>query len=338
MKRKSPESGSRVDPIGGRLGGLGGWAVVAALLMSSCSEAGVGLAADPAELALQTVSDCPDGYNIIEGTDDDDRRLKGTNGNDCILGHDGNDVIHGRGGDDYLVGGQGDDTIVGGAGDDQIFGEAGADTISGGHGGDTIQGGSGADVLQGDSGHDSISGGDGADLLEGGHGNDELAGDAGNDEIAGGTGTDVLDGGDGDDILSGGFGTDVVIGGGGDDTISDPSGDDIITDNVGTGAVAISLNTWPVVESIIPDPTRLDVGDTTQLTVIVTDPDGDPMTFFWTADCGGTFSAPDAMEPTFTLGAVEGDLCTLTLQVSDTRGGQTTGSITIATGAPVPWN
>jgi hypothetical protein len=285
----------------------------------------------PVELALQTISHCPDGFNIIEGTNLDDN-LRGTNGDDCILGYDGNDVIRGRRGDDYLVGGQGEDRIYGDDGNDQIFGEDGADTIRGDRGDDTIQGGSGADVLQGDDGNDDISGGDGADLLEGGQGHDELAGDDGNDEISGDRGADVLNGGDGDDVLSGGDGKDVVYGGAGDDTISDPSGEDVITDNVGSGAVTASLNTWPVVESIVPVPTRLDVGDTTALTVNVFDPDGDPMTFFWTADCVGMFITPNSFEPKFTLAAIDGDRCTLVLQVSDTRGGETTGSITIATG------
>jgi hypothetical protein len=132
--------------------------------------------------------------------------------------------------------------------------------------------------------------------------------------------------------LDGGDGRDVVYGGAGDDTISDPSGEDIIIDNVGDGEVAISFNTWPVVESIIPAPTRLDVGETTALTVNAADPDGDPLSYHWTADCAGVFSNPEILEPTFTLTTLDGDLCTLVIHVSDTQGGQTTGSITIATG------
>jgi hypothetical protein len=72
--------------------------------------------------------------------------------------------------------------------------------------------------------------------------------------------------------------------------------------------------------------------------VRATAPDGDPLTYAWTADCAGTFSATGVREPDFTLGAVDDALCMLTVEVSDGRGGQTTGSITIATGAPIPWN
>jgi hypothetical protein len=142
----------------------------------------------------------------------------------------------------------------------------------------------------------------------------------------------VLYGGDGDDVLDGGNGADVVYGGAGDDTIFDSSGKDIIIDNVGTGEVAIRFNTWPRVESIIPSPTRLEVGETTTLTVNASDPDGDPLGYFWTADCPGIFSNPEMLEPTFTLTTLNGDLCTLVLHVSDTQGGQATGSITISTG------
>ena len=287
--------------------------------------------AESVEFSLQTIADCPDGFNIIEGTNLDDN-LRGTNANDCVLGYDGNDVIRGRRGDDYLVGGHGNDEIYGNGGDDQIFGEDGGDTIAGNGGSDAIQGGSGADTLRGGAGHDDVSGGDGADLITGGPGRDVLIGDAGDDEIRGNRGQDFLDGGDGDDLLSGGDGIDTVYGGAGDDTIIDPGGRDIITDNVGDGSVVLSFNTWPVVESIVPSPTRLDVGQSTALSVEAFDPDGDPMTFLWAADCAGTFSEADALEPTFTLGTAESGLCTLTLQIFDARGGAINASITIATG------
>lgn len=232
-------------------------------------------------LDLQTVSDCPEGLNVVEGTNFDDR-LRGTNGADCLLGYEGDDLIWARAGDDYIVGGQGDDTIFGNAGDDQIFGEAGSDVL------------------------------------------------------VGNRGSDLLVGGEGDDLLIGGLDTDVVFGGTGSDTILDPSGEDVITDDVGNGVVSVGFNAAPVVRSIVPFPTRLDLGDATALTVDVFDPDGDEMTFVWTANCAGTFSAPDAGEPIFTLQGYHGALCTLRLEVHDNRGGQATGSITIATGAIEP--
>lgn len=297
----------------------------------SCRGAEGDAVADDLGLELRTTSDCPEGYNVIEGTDGDDN-LRGTSGNDCILGYDGNDTIRGRGGDDYLVGGRGEDVIYGNSGDDFIYGESQADVISGGTGEDTIRGGGGDDDLRGDNDDDIIRGGNGADRIRGGNGNDELYGDRGNDDLRGDMGDDVLYGGDGDDQLNGGSGDDLLYGGAGDDNFSGGSGDDTVVDNVGTASIEVDLNSWPIVASIVPSPSRLMAGETTRLSTLVSDPDGDPLTSLWTADCLGTFSANDVMEPEFTLGAVDDLLCTLTIEVTDGRGGLATGSITIATG------
>src|SRR5262245_56254563 len=70
----------------------------------------------------RSVSDCPAGYNLIQGNSSNNT-LIGTAGNDCILGLGGNDVIWGRGGNDYIAGGNGDDQIHGEGGADQLFGE-----------------------------------------------------------------------------------------------------------------------------------------------------------------------------------------------------------------------
>ena len=107
--------------------------------------------------------------------------LKGTNGNDRLLGneHDntiegfaGNDVLYGYSGDDKLHGGNGNDTLYGGDGDDLLNGNAGDDTMHGGKGNDLFYGGAGQDKLYGGEGNDRLWGGKDNDYLRGGIGDD----------------------------------------------------------------------------------------------------------------------------------------------------------------------
>ena len=150
---------------------------------------------EPVILALAPrAPDCPDGANIILGTEGDDV-LRGTRGVDCIYGFGGDDDLRGRGGDDLLFGGRGDDILRGHRGDDVAFG---------GSCHDRLRGGSGADRLSGGAGDDTLSGGRGRDSLEGG---------AGSDTLRGGRHGDRLDGGDGHDVLRGGRGVDVCLNG-----------------------------------------------------------------------------------------------------------------------------
>ena len=111
---------------------------------------------------------------------------------------------------------------------------------------------------------------------------------------------------------------------------------------VGTVDAFVSLNTWPIITSVIASPGQLDVGSQTQLTSTGYDADGDPLTFEWTTDCIGTFS-PSAVgqNPTFSptqvpTNAVNGvGTCTLTVNTNDGRGGSNTGSLVISVG-PLP--
>ena len=65
--------------------------------------------------------------------------------------------------DQHLKGTNGDDVIIGGSGDDFIQGRAGNDTIDGAGGNDQIHGDSSDDHLRGGAGNDFISGGEGFD-------------------------------------------------------------------------------------------------------------------------------------------------------------------------------
>jgi hypothetical protein len=102
---------------------------------------------------------------------------------------------------------------------------------------------------------------------------------------------------------------------------------------VGSGQVTVTLNTRPLVSSIVANPTRIDVGGTTALTLTASDADGDTLSYAWSADCTGSFSDPTAKNPSFTLSApLPGDgNCQLSVTVSDPTSLLGTGSITIQT-------
>lgn len=100
----------------------------------------------------------------------------------------------------------------------------------------------------------------------------------------------------------------------------------------GAAAVNASFNTWPNVAGLIATPARIDVGQSTALSLDASDNDGDALSFAWLSTCAGAFSGATAT-PSFTLTALPASgSCTLTATVTDGRGGTNTGSITIATG------
>ncbi len=94
--------------------------------------------------------------------------IKGTPGNDYLVGNDDNQV------NDAIFGGGGADTLKGLNGDDFLFGDSGKDQLYGGGGSDWLEGNSGNDILVGhtnDEGKydsyevDTLIGGSGADTF-----------------------------------------------------------------------------------------------------------------------------------------------------------------------------
>ena len=83
------------------------------------------------------------GKTEIFGTENADWPLKGSEGDDLILGLGGNDQLEGFNGNDHLVSGQGNDHLLGGNGNDTLvgtdnvaLGEGEVDTLTGGDGQD----------------------------------------------------------------------------------------------------------------------------------------------------------------------------------------------------------
>jgi len=180
----------------------------------------------------------PDGILGLGGDD----TLFGNAGNDLLYGGEGDDllnggigfdVLHGDAGNDTLLGLDGFDTLYGGAGNDRLSGNAGNDLLYGGEGDDLLNGGIGFDVMHGDAGNDTLVGLEGFDTLYGGAGNDTLQGNAGNDLLYGGTGADRLEGGIGFDTLHGDDGNDLIYGGNGFDVLFGGAGNDRLEGNAG---------------------------------------------------------------------------------------------------------
>jgi hypothetical protein len=121
------------------------------------------------------------------------RVVRGTSGDDVLLGSTRSQTILGRAGNDRVCAGDGNDTVFGQAGDDTIHGEGR---------GDTVFGGPGADHLYGDILDDELHGGPAPDLVIGGHGVDAMYGGSGNDLLRGGTNRDCIYGQGGSNAAS----------------------------------------------------------------------------------------------------------------------------------------
>lgn len=153
-----------------------------------------------------TASACVEGRSCLERagvTRTEYTLIRGTTGNDVLVGTDGPDVILAFDGNDKIEAGAGKDVVCAGSGKDRVYGGANDDVLLGG---------AGEDIISGDRGDDVLRGGAGSDVLSGGKGRDVLHGDGGDDGLYGGGGADTLSGGAGDDACFGGGATDVIEG------------------------------------------------------------------------------------------------------------------------------
>ena len=108
------------------------------------------------------------------------------------------------------------------------------------------------------------------------------------------------------------------------------------TNSKGSAEVSTTFNNWPVVTQVAAAPGQLQPGDSSILTVTATDVDGDALTYAWSDNCGGSFSSTLADAPTWTAPATtpSGGTCTLTVSVSDGRGGAASGELLIGVNLP----
>jgi hypothetical protein len=231
------------------------------------------------------------------------RRIVGNNGANTLRGTSGKDLLSGRGGNDRLIARGGNDRLLGGRGNDRLFG---------GSGKDRLYGNSGKDRLYGNSGSDRLYGGSGKDRLYGGSGNDRLVGGSSADRISGGPGRDSAIASSADRVAS-----DVEVVNG--KAVSGP-----------TGPTANRPPAFPspmnetVTERFQYDPsTGYLTAVITTITVLTpaTDPDGDALTYSWTATNGSITG--NGLTATWTHPIVMGSPAsgTATITVTDGKGG-----------------
>lgn len=86
----------------------------------------------------------------------------------------------------------------------------------------------------------------------------------------------------------------------------------------GNAGVTVNLDSYPVITALTANPAQIVPGETTTLSVMATDPDGDALTYAWSTPCPGTFSALDSATTSFTLSASATNLsCDFQLVVTD---------------------
>jgi hypothetical protein len=102
------------------------------------------------------------------------------------------------------------------------------------------------------------------------------------------------------------------------------------TNGRGSASLSASFNAWPVVTNVLATPGRVNVLESTTLTVAASDPDGDALGYHWSdGGCGGSFDSVAAQSPRWTAPATApgSGACSLVVSVTDGRGGTNTGTI-----------
>jgi hypothetical protein len=102
---------------------------------------------------------------------------------------------------------------------------------------------------------------------------------------------------------------------------------------------SISFNSWPVVSHVTATSALLAVGQPASVSALVSDPDGDVLSYAWSATCEGSWDNASSIMAQFTPTAQPSGVCnncSLTVTVSDGQGGQTTGTVALCIGGVSP--
>ncbi|EPX59692.1 High-affinity leucine-specific transport system, periplasmic binding protein LivK [Cystobacter fuscus DSM 2262] len=109
----------------------------------------------------------------------------------------------------------------------------------------------------------------------------------------------------------------------------------------GDAQINISFNSVPTVSVMSATPTQLAPGRTTALSVSASDPDGDGLSYAWSATCAGSWVNTSSSSAEFTPSELPAGVCNncqLTVTVSDGRGGQTSGTVSLCISNTPPIN
>ncbi|MHA7630180.1 Kelch repeat-containing protein [Corallococcus sp. M7] len=115
----------------------------------------------------------------------------------------------------------------------------------------------------------------------------------------------------------------------------------VTVDGEGEAELSISFNSFPMVAAISAMPTNLAVGQTTTVSASASDPDGDSLSYAWSASCAGTWDQASSSSARFTPSALPAGACNncrLTVTVSDGRGGANTGTVALCVSDTPPAN
>jgi predicted secreted protein len=111
-----------------------------------------------------------------------------------------------------------------------------------------------------------------------------------------------------------------------------------VTDEAGATAssnivLSTSQNDGPLVSSLTATPSTVARGGTIDLDVTATDPNGDTLSYSWSAPNGWTLDDAGAASPTLTAPAQNGVSATISVTVTDSEGLSSTGSTVVSTEA-----
>jgi hypothetical protein len=113
-----------------------------------------------------------------------------------------------------------------------------------------------------------------------------------------------------------------------------------VTSGLSTNAdLQLSFNLWPDVSKVSASLSRLDAGQSTWVSSIASDADGDALSYQWTASCPGTWTNATSSSASFVPSSVPAGSCNncrLTLTVHDGRGGHSTGFVNLCVAAASP--